>query len=201
MNGVLDTERYAQQIRAALSGGDVGLGLEAMVGARFGAGAIRTARIREEVVVAPIHGQNVIFTSDTLSPKRTRWCVAHAFASWLLEQDGVPQTERRKLRAALAAELLLPLAACPHLFPAAHVPTLAEALRLPLSFVLLREAEVFRKPTALVVPGVYARVLGDDGGRLPPDLAALELLASRRGIGVQRWDVPDDRGVVIRVAA
>lgn len=198
---VRDTARYAQRVRAALSGGDLGLGLEAMVQARFGAGAIRTAPIREEAVIATVHGQQVIFTSDALTPKRARWCVAHAFASWLLEYDGVPQSERRKLRASLAAELLLPMAACPHLFPTAHAPTLADALKLPLSFVLLREAEIFRKPTALVVPGSWARVLGDDHGRLPPELSALELLASRRGIGVQRWDVPEDRGTVIRVAA
>lgn len=197
-------ETYARGVRIALGGGNTAIGLEAMVEAAMGANAIRSVpakAVRGEVERSVLRGQEVIFTADTLSPRRARWCVAHAFASWLLEQDGHPHASQKKLRAAVAAELLLPTDTCLLLLPNADAPVLAAGLRVPLSFMLLREAEIFHLPTALVVPGVYARVLGDDHDRLPAELAALELLASRRGIGVQRWDVPEDRGVVIRVAA
>lgn len=192
---------YADRVRAAVLAAGESRSFEGLATAMLGDEPVRPAGIREEATWGTLYGRRVIFTADWLSPRRARWCAAHLFASWLLARDGVAYPEVRRFRAAVAAELLLPAEVCRVVLPAPCSETLADALRVPLSVPLLREAAVFRLPTALVVPGVHARVLGDDNGRLPPTLAELELLASRRGIGVRRWNVPEDRGTVIRVAA
>lgn len=128
------------------------------------------------------------------------WHLAHALAGHVLEGDGFAGIELATLRPLVAAALVLPAASVSRYLPRVGTEGVARALRLPFAAVYLREAELLRVPTALVVPGRYARVRGDDAGRLPTDLAALELLAGRTGIGVRKIAAPDEGGVIVRAA-
>jgi hypothetical protein len=145
-----------------------------------------------------------IFVDQRLSPAQMRWRLAHHFADWLLREDGVGADGAAALRSPVAAELLISHDVAARMVGRVPFLDLARKLVVPAAAMLLREAEVARVPTALLATGQrgrYARVRGDDAARLPTDVAALELLASRRGIGILRFAVPEDGGVIVRVAA
>lgn len=190
---------YAAGIRRALNCSDNAT-LEGMIHRALGRGTIRKAAIRTETVVAVVNGETAFCVSSRLSPARSRWALAHAFAAWAMRADGVPAAEANRLRSPLAAELLLPTETAIRVLRVASATVVAEEFVMPTAATMLREAEVLRVPTALVVPGRYARVRGDDKGRMPLELHALELLASRRGIGVVRVPVPEEGGVVLRIS-
>lgn len=191
---------YVGAVRRALRFGGVVPTLEETVERALGRGAVAKGLAREPAVIAYAGGRTVIWTSARLRPDRRRWYLAHALARWVLAEDGVDATEASRLRSPMAAELLLPAAYVAHALRVADAPSVAREYATPLTATILREAELLRRPTALVVPGRYARVRGDDVGRLPVDLPALELLAGRRGIGVRKIAVPEEGGVIVRAA-
>lgn len=191
---------YAAGIRRALKCSENAT-LEGLVHRALGRKSIRRAPIKAEVTTAIVNGETAIFVASRLSAPRGRWVLAHEFASWVMGEDGVDPTDARALRSRVAAALLLPTGMAADVLRASCAAIVAEEFVLPTAATYLREAEVLRVPTALVVPGRYFRIRGDDDGRLPTELAALELLASRRGIGVTRFGVPEDGGTIIQIAA
>lgn len=195
-----DAIAYAAGIRRALKCSENAT-LEGMIHRALGRKAIRRAPIKDEVTTAIVNGETAIYVASRLSAPRGRWVLAHEFTSWVMKQDGLTHAVARSLRASVAAELLLPEHVANRVFQTASAVAVAAEFVLPEAATLLREAEVMHLPTALVVPGRYSRVRGDDYGRLPLERAALELLASPRGIGVLRFPVPEEKGTVIRVAA
>ena len=151
-----------------------------------------------------VHGEWSIFLDPSLAPAQMRWRLAHHFSEWLLLQEGVTGAEAARLRSPIAAEMAIAHDVAARAVGRVPFVDLATRLVLPVATMLLREAEVARVPTALLAQGArgtYARVRGDDAGRLPVDVCALELLASGRGIGVVRYPVPEDFGVVLRLVA
>lgn len=162
------------------------------------------AVVRSLAVTRPViqiyGGQRRVVLPGRASLEQRHWHLAHALAGHVLEGDGFAGDEVTTLRPLVAAALVLPAASVSRYLPRVGTEGVARALRLPFAAVCLREAELLRVPTALVVPGRYARVRGDDAGRLPTDLAALELLAGRRGIGVHKIAAPDEGGVIVRAA-
>lgn len=191
---------YAAGIRKALKCSENAT-LEGMIHRAMGRKAIRRAPIRAEVATAIVNGETAIYVASRLTAQRARWVLAHEFSSWVMREDGMSATDARSLRSSVAAELLLPESLAASVLRAAPALVVAEEFILPTAATLLREAEVLRVPTALVVPGRYVRVKGDDLGRLPIEQGALELLASRRGIGVIRFPVPEEGGTIVRLAA
>lgn len=154
--------------------------------------------------LALVGGEWTIFVDPRLPPDRMRWQLAHHFSEWVLRTEGVSASELVRLRSPVAAELLLPRHVAARAVGRVSFVDLARKLVVPTASMLLREAEVARVPTALLGQGArgkYGRVRGDDDGRLPLDVHALELLASHRGIGVQKFAVPEEGGVIIRLAA
>lgn len=192
---------YVASIRRALRFGEVVPTCEDAIHRAMGANAVIKGIATQEARVARFQGRPVIWTSARLRPARRRWCVAHAFVSWVLEQDGVTGPEAMRLRSPMAAELLLPESVAGHVLRVAGATIVADEFVLPTAATYLREGELLRLPTALVVPSRYSRVRGDDAGRLPTDLRALEMLAGSRGIGVFKVQVPEDGGTIIRLAA
>lgn len=147
--------------------------------------------------VAEHGGKARVVVPRASSASVSHWQIGHALADWLLIRDGVPPRERRGMRAALAATIILPPDQVLDFAPTLGAVEIARILTLPIAATLLREAEVSRVPTVLLAPH-YIRCRGDDAGRLPLERSALELLASSRGIGVTRFVVPE--GVVLRLS-
>ena len=195
-----DAVAYAAGIRKALKCSNNAT-LEGMVHRALGRRSIRRAPIKAEVTTAIVNGETAIYVASRLTAPRSRWVLAHEFATWVMREDGMPADQARALRSSVAAELLLPESLAASVLRTAPAIIVAEEFVLPTAATLLREAEVLGVPTALVVPGRYVRVKGNDAGRLPLEQEALELLASRRGIGVIRFPVPEDGGTVVRLAA
>ena len=195
-----DAVAYAAGIRRALGCGETPT-IEGLVHRATGSPVGRASFAVTEVTVSNLNHRPVLYVNARLPAARARWCVAWAFAGWAMLQDKMPEGEIRRLRARVAGDLLLPADIAARAFRKASPAAVAVAFSMPLATALLREAEVTRVPTALVVPGRYVRVRGDDAGRLPTGRAALELLAGRRGIGIARYQVPEEGGVVLRVAA
>lgn len=195
-----DAVEYVGAIRRALRFGGTVPTLEETIERAMGTDAIVKGIAREGARVARVGQQHVIWTSARLRRDRQRWHIAHAFVRWALEQDGLSEREAAELRSPMAAEVLLPSAYVARAFGGVDAVAVAREYVTPPTATILREAELLRVPTALVVPGRYARVRGDDVGRLPTDLAALELLAGRRGIGVRKIAAPDEGGVIVRAA-
>lgn len=195
-----DAVAYAAGIRRALGCGTTPT-IEGIAHRALGHRVRSVSLPKTEATVSRLNDRLVLYVNSRLSPARARWAVALEFTRWAMAADGFSETEIRRLRARVAGDLLLPkdVAACA--FRAAAAPAVGHAFSLPTATALLREAEVLRLPTALVVPGRYVRIRGDDAGRLPADLEALELLAGKRGIGVTRYQVPEEGGVVVRLAA
>lgn len=175
--------------------------METLVHRALGTPVQRAKMATTEVTIAKVAGKPVLYVASRLSPARARWCVAWEFTGWAMREDGFDAAEIRRLRAATAADLLLPGDMARRLFRVTTALVVANEFVIPTAAVLLREAELLRLPTALVVPGRYVRIKGDDDGRLPLERAALELLASKRGIGVVRFPVPEEGGTVVRLAA
>ena len=78
----------------------------------------------------------------------------------MLEGDGFAGDEVTTLRPLVAAALVLPAASVSRYLPRVGTEGVARALRLPFAAVCLREAELLRVPTALVVPGATPACAG-----------------------------------------
>ena len=200
--------------RAAQFVGDVARGLgfgtrrpsaEDMIDAAMGPRGMAIARLPvARSSLSKVGGEWTIFLDPRLPATQMRWRLAHHFSEWLLAQDGVVGVEADALRSPVAAEIILAHDVAARAVGRVAFVDLAARLNVPTTAMLLREAEVARVPTVLLAQGrrgTYARVRGDDSGRLPLEIPALELLASRRGIGVKRYPVPEDFGVVLRLVA
>lgn len=146
--------------------------------------------------VQPHAGKLRVVVPANLSKSAAHWQIGCALADWLLRRDGLDEAGVRPIRAGLAAAIVLPKEQIAD-YADLSAEEIAHALTLPVAATLLREAEVMRLPTALVVPGRYTRIRGDDAGRLPRGTEALEFLAAHRAVGVVRTVVPE--GVVLRL--
>ena len=162
----------------------------------FGAQAIVLSHGLALTKVLPHAGRLRVVVPAALDPATTHWQIGHAVADWLLRHEGLDEAGVLSIRSGLAAAIVLPREQIAD-YSDLSAEEIAHALTLPVAATLLREAEVTRVPTALVVRGRYTRVRGDDAGRLPRDAAALEYLAAHRAIGVVRTLVPE--GVVLRL--
>ena len=162
----------------------------------FGAQAVVRFHAQALAKVQSHAGRLRVVVPAGLDPAAAHWAIGHALADWLLRHDGLDDARILPIRSGLAAAIVLPREQVAD-YSDLSAQEIADALTLPVAATLLREAEVSRVPTALVVPGRYARVRGDDAGRLPRDPAALEYLAAHRAVGVVQIRVPE--GVVLRL--
>ena len=162
----------------------------------FGAQSVVRSHAQALAKVQPHAGRPRVVVPANLNAAVAHWQIGHAIADWLLRHDGLDDEGVLPIRSGLAAAIVLPREQIVD-YSDLSAEEIAHALTLPVAATLLREAEVSRVPTALVVPGRYTRVRGDDAGRLPRDAAALEYLAAHRAIGVVRTVVPE--GVVLRL--
>ena len=203
MEATAEVGLYAREIRRALECEVWTPSIEDLVCRALGRHALRRGPIAAAATRATVNGSTIFYTSTRVAPAVARWALAHAFAVWTLEHDGVPAAEALRLRSPLAAEFLLPTDAARRAFGKASPDVVASRLVMPIAASFLREAELLRVPTCLVAlgrDGYYARTRGDDHGRLPVDLDALLLLAGQRSIGVTRTRT-EAGGTIIRLAS
>lgn len=191
-----EAERYADGLWRTLRVAE-SPGARTLAGRIFGPGAIVWSGTGRAGTVESHGGKARVVVPRASDAATSHWQIGHALADWFLVRDGVPWAQRRQLRAPLAAAIILPAGQVSDYAPRLGAVEIARLLTLPVASTLLREAEVSRLPTALVVVGRYTRIRGDDAGRFPTDATALELLAASRAIGVRRYVVPE--GVVIRL--
>lgn len=196
MDSIGEAECYAAGIWRTLRVAE-SPGARALSERVFGTGAIVWSGNRAAGIVEPHGGKLRVVVPRLSDPPTSHWQIGHALADWFLARDGVPLSERWTMRATLAATIILPADQVVTFAPKIGAVEIARVLTLPVAASLLREAEVSRVPTVLLT-AKYIRARGDDVGRLPRERAALELLASSRGIGVEKYTVPE--GVVLRIA-
>lgn len=162
----------------------------------FGSQAVVFSHARPIAKVQAFAGRPRVVVPAHVDLATAHWQIGTALADWMLRRDGLKDAAVRSVRSGLAAAIVLPKEQLVD-YSDLTAEEIAQALTLPVAATLLREAEVSRVPTALVVVGRYTRVRGDDAGRLPRDAEALEFLATHRAVGVVRIPVPE--GVVLRL--
>lgn len=168
-------EQYANETRAALHVAQSRTAL-AVAEAAFGVGCFRWVRGKSESRVTDHGGLWTIDVRVGTPLDRAHWLVALRFAEWCLERDGAPLSSVRAMRAQVASSLLLPTdLVLGELY--GDVVSAARRLRVTTAALTLRRGEVERRPTVLVSEH-YARVRGDDAGRVPRDLATLRACVS-----------------------
>ena len=101
------------------------------------------------------------------------WHVAHARRPHTRRMASRAKSWRRSARW-LRRRSCSPAASVSRYLPRVGTEGVARAIRLPFAAVCLREASSLRCPDRPGRAWRYARVRGDDAGRLPTDLAALE---------------------------
>lgn len=167
--------------------------------AAWGPDCLRTRPMRRgDSALIRLRDQWQVVLRDGLPRDRAAWVLSWQLSSWLLRMDGLSHDEAVRLRSPLAATLLMPRDVIGRALKAAPAPAVASVLGWPLAATMLRDAELYRRPTLLVMRTGYVRARGDDLARLPTSGPALRAILEGPAVGVLRLAVPE--GVIVRAA-
>lgn len=190
---------YADGVRHSL-GLPENATIRTVVQAAMGADCLRLLPMRRgDSALMRSGDQWQIVARKGIPSDRVAWVVAWQLSSWLLRQDGVTEDGMRRVRSRVAAELLMPRSVASRQAHKSDPVLTSERFKWPLAATLLRQAELLRIPTCLVLPSGYVRTRGDDGARLPTTADEVRAMAARARIGVKKYNLPD--GLVLQLTA